>query len=122
MRKAMLTAALIAAAVSTGALAADMLPLKQGIYVPVKRPCKGASNAEIVNYWGGKSSFGSAQASCTISKMTRNGNVFTITDKCADIRGGGEIVGGPTVVTIASPTNFTMAGEAYRFCGAKVQF
>jgi hypothetical protein len=99
-----------------------MLPLKQGICVPVKRPCNGASNAEIVNYWGGKSSFGSAHASCTISKMTRNANVFTITNKCADIRGGGAIVGGPMVVTITSPACFTMAGEAYRYRGAKVQF
>jgi hypothetical protein len=122
MRKATLTAALIVAAVSTGALATDMLPLKQGIYVPVKRPCKGASNAEILNYWGGDASFGSAQATCKISKLTRKGTVFTITDKCTDIRGGGEIVGGPTVVTIDSPTSFTMAGEAYRHCGTTVQF
>ena len=122
MRNAMITAALVAAAVSTGVRAADMLPLKQGIYVPANRPCKGASNAEIVNYWGGNSSFGSAQATCTISKLTHKGNVFTITDKCADIRGGGEIVGGPTVVTIAGPTSFTMGGEVYRYCGSKVQF
>ena len=121
MHKAMSTMALVAAAVSTGALAADMLPLKQGIYVPANRPCKGASNAEIVNYWGGKESFGSAQATCTISKVTHKGNVYTITDKCADIRGGGEIVGGPTVVTIASPTSFTREGQAYRYCGTKVQ-
>ena len=52
-----------------------MLPLKPGLYVPVKSACKGASNAEIVNYWGGKSSLGSAQAECTISKMTKNGKV-----------------------------------------------
>jgi hypothetical protein len=122
MRKATLTQALIAAAVSTGAFAADMLPLKQGLYVPANRPCKGASNAEIVNYWGGNASFGSSQAECKISKMTRKGNVFTINDKCADIRGGGEIVGGPTVVTIASPTQFTLEGKAYRYCGTKVQF
>jgi len=122
MRKAALTVALMVATVCTGALAEDMLPLKQGIYVPANRPCKGASNAEIVNYWGGRSSFGSVQATCTISKMTRNGNVFTITDKCADIKGGGEIVGGPTVVTIASPTGFTMGRETYRHCGTKVQF
>ena len=102
MRNATLTTVLFATAVSTGVLAADMLPLKQGIYVPANRPCKGASNAEIVNYWGGKASLGSAQATCTISKMAQKGNVFTITDKCVDIRGGGEIVGGPTVVTIAS--------------------
>ena len=70
MRNAMITAALVAAAVSTGVRAADMLPLKQGIYAPANRPCKGASNAEIVSYWGGNSSFGSAQATCTISKLT----------------------------------------------------
>lgn len=100
----------------------DMLPLKQGIFVPANRPCKGASNAEIVNYWGGKSSFGSSQAECTIVRMSRKGNVFSITDKCADIRGGGEIEGGPTVVTIASPTSFSRDGETYRWCGTKVQF
>lgn len=115
-------AVVMAAACCTGALAADLLPLKQGIYVPANRPCKGASNAEIVNYWGGNSSFGSAQAECTISKVTRDDNVFTITDKCVDIRGGSEIVGGPSVVTIASPTSFKRAGEVYRHCGTKVQF
>jgi hypothetical protein len=117
-------AALIAAAVSaaTSAIAADLLPLKQGLYVPAKSACKGASNAEIVNYWGGKSSLGSAQATCTISKLTRDGKVFTITDQCTDDRSGGKIVGGPTVLTIDSPTRFTRAGEAYRYCGTERQF
>jgi hypothetical protein len=122
MRNVMLGAAIVAAAFAKGALAADMLPLEQGIYVPLQRPCKGASNAEMLSYWGARSAFSSAQARCTIAKMTRNGNVYTITDKCADIRGGGEIVGGPTVVTIASPTRFTLAGTSYRYCGPKVQF
>jgi hypothetical protein len=122
MRKATLTTVLIATVVSTGVLAADMLPLKQGIYVPANRPCKGASNAEIVNYWGGNASLGSAQAICKISKVTQKGRVFTINDTCVDIRGGGEIVGGPTVVTITGPASFTRAGETYRYCGAKVQF
>jgi len=54
--------------------------------------------------------------------VTRKDNIFTITDKCADIQGGGEIIGGPTIVTITSPTSFTMAGVAYRYCGTKVQF
>jgi hypothetical protein len=115
----MITAAVAA---STPAIAADMLPLKPGLYVPAKSACKGASTAEIVNYWGGKSSFGSAQATCTIVKMTKNGKVFTITDKCTDIRGGGEIAGGPTVVTIDSPTRFTRDSEAYRYCGTERQF
>ncbi|MBE2241688.1 MAG: hypothetical protein IAE86_02965 [Burkholderiaceae bacterium] len=122
MHKPTLAMIALAVAACTGAFAQDMLPLKQGLYVPANRPCKGASNAEIVNYWGGKSSFGSAQATCTISTLTRNGKVFTITDKCVDIQGGGEIVGGPTVVTIANPTSFTLAGQTYRYCGTKVQF
>lgn len=122
MLKLTRAAVVMAAVCCTGAFAADMLPLKQGIDVPANRPCKGASNAEIVNYWGGKSSFGSAQAECTISKLTRDGNVFTITDKCVDTRGGSEIVGGPSVVAIASRTSFTRWGEVYRHCGTKVQF
>jgi hypothetical protein len=99
-----------------------MLPLKQGIYVPVGRPCKGASNAEIVNYWGGKSAIGAAQAECTIKSLTRNGNLFTIKDQCRDIQSGGLIVGGPSVIRITNPANFTMAGTSYRYCGTKVEF
>jgi hypothetical protein len=114
--------ALIASALATATHAADLLPLKQGLYVPAKSACKGASTAEIVNYWGGKSSIGSAQAECTIIKMTKNGKVFTITDKCTDIRGGGQIAGGPTVLTIDSPTRFTRDSEAYRYCGTERQF
>ncbi len=114
--------ALLVAAFAPSTHAADLLPLKQGLYVPAKSACRGASNAEIVNYWGGKSSLGSAQAECTIRKVTKNGNVYTITDNCADIRSGSPIVGGPTVITIASPTSFSRAGEAYRYCGTERQF
>jgi hypothetical protein len=122
MLKVRFPATLIAAAFATATHAADLLPLKQGLYVPVKSACKGASSAEIVNYWGGKSSFGSAQATCTISKLTRDGKVFTIIDQCTDDRSGGKIVGGPTVVTIDSPTRFTRGGESYRYCGTERQF
>jgi hypothetical protein len=54
--------------------------------------------------------------------LTRDGSFFSITYKCADIRGDGEIAGGATVVTIANTTSFTRSGEAYRYCGSKVQF
>jgi hypothetical protein len=70
--------------------------------------------AEIVNCWGGKSSIGSAQTECTIIKMTKNRKVFTITDPCTDLRGGRQIAGGPTVLTIDSPTRFTRDNEACR--------
>ncbi len=122
MPKLISLVALLVAVFATPTHAADPLPLKQGLYVPVTSACKGASNAEIVNYWGGKSSLGSAQAECTISKLAKSGKVFTITDKCADIRSGAQITGGPTVVTIDSPTRFTRDGQTYRYCGTERQF
>ena len=122
MKTLSISAALIAVMIPSAALAADLLPLKNGIFVPLKSACKGASNAEMVNYWGGKSSIGGSKAECTISKVTNKGNVYTITDKCRDIQGGGEIAGGPTIITIGSATSFTMGGTSYKYCGTKVQF
>ena len=115
-------ALLVALFTSTGAVAADLLPLKQGIYVPVARPCRGASNADIVSYWGGKSSIGAAQGECTIKSMTRKGNVFILKDQCRDIQSGDVIEGGSTMLAISSPTSFLMSGTAYRYCGPKVVF
>jgi len=122
MRTAMLTMVLICAVFSINAFAADMLPLKQGIYVPDDRPCKSASNSEIVSYWGGDDSLGSQRTTCKITKMTRKGNVFTIAAKCQDDWTGSEIVGGPTVVTINSQTSFIRDNETYRYSGPKMQF
>ena len=116
------TFALFALATSTSALAADLLPLRQGIYVPVGRACKGASNAEMVNYWGGKSAIGVAQATCTIRSLKKSGKTFTLKDECRDLQSGDMIKGGPTVLTIAGPTGFRMNGTAYRYCGPKVQW
>lgn len=107
---------------SSAALAADMLPLKQGIYVPVGRACKGASNADMVNYWGGKSSIGASQAECTIKKVSHKGTAYTVTDECRDIQSGDVIAGEPFKLIIKNPTNFVMNGTSYRYCGAKVQF
>lgn len=107
---------------SSGAIAADMLPLKQGIYVEVGRPCKGASNAEIVNYWGGKSSIGTSQGECTIKTLMHKGNVFTLKDQCKDLQSGELIEGDATIVTISNSTNFRINGTSYRYCGVKRQF
>ena len=108
--------------VSSSVVAADMLPLKQGIYVPVATACKGAPNSEIVNYWGGRSSIGVSQAECTIKKLSKKGSVYTLVDQCKDIQSGDTIEGGPTVVTIKGPTSFAMSGVSYKYCGTKVQF
>ena len=122
MRRMFRSAAVVAVLASTTAIAADLLPLKQGIYVPVARPCRGASNAEIVNYWGGKSSIGAAQGECTIKSVSRKGTTFTIKDVCRDIQSGDIIQGDATVLTITNPQSFRMSGVAYRYCGTKVQF
>lgn len=107
---------------SSSVVAADMLPLKQGIYVPVATACKGAPNSDIVNYWGGKSSIGVSQAECTIKKLSKKGSVYILLDQCKDIQSGDVIEGGPTVVTVRGPTSFVMSGVSYKYCGTKVQF
>jgi hypothetical protein len=112
----------IALVASSSALAADLLPLMRGIYVPASAACKGASNAEIVNYWGGDSGIGVAQAECKIKQVTRKANVYTLTGECRDIQGGDLIEVGPTDLTIINSTAFEMSGTAYRYCGAKAQF
>jgi hypothetical protein len=112
----------ITATLAGPAFAADLLPLKNGIFVPKNVACKGASNADMVNYWGGRASIGVSQAECTITKVSHVGASYTVTDKCTDTQGGGAIEGGPRKLVIASPTNFTMDGTAYKYCGPKVQF
>ena len=107
---------------STNAIAADLLPLKTGIYVPANVACKGASNADIVNYWGGKSGIGVAQAECTIKTVSNKGDVYTFTDECRDIQSGEAIEGGQTVLTIRGAAAFEMFGTQYRYCGTKVEF
>jgi hypothetical protein len=112
----------IAIAASGSAFAADLLPLKNGIYVPKNVACKGASNADIVNYWGGKSGIGVAQAECTIKAVSHKANVYTYKDECRDIQSGDLIEGGETVLTVRSATAFDLFGTAYRYCGTRVQF
>lgn len=122
MRLPLLCAGSLSLLAASAVIAADLLPLKQGIYVPADRPCKGASNAEIVNYWGGKNSIGASQGDCTIKTVTHKGKIYTLMDQCRDIQSGDVIAGGPTVLTINNPTSFRMNETAYRYCGTKVQF
>jgi len=107
--------------VSTSAAATDLLPLKQGIYVPVGRACRGASNADIVNYWGGRHSLGTSQGECTIKNLTRAGRVYTIKDLCKN-SDGQVIGGGDTTVRISGLNSFILNGSHFRYCGPKVIF
>lgn len=104
---------------ATAAAAPDMLPLRHGIFVPTDVACRGASNAAMVNYWGGRSAIGSGGATCTIQRVTHIGTAYTFTDTCRDVASGESIEGGRTVLTIASPTAFRMNGTDYRYCGPR---
>lgn len=110
----------------TAAAPANLLPLKEGIYVPAGSKCRGASRAEMVNYWGGRSSIGNGMATCEITKVSHTGTTYTYTDICTDIASGEKIDGStPTVLTIASPTSFRMGDgkdmTSYTYCGPRPQ-
>lgn len=111
---------------ASAVVAADLIPLKSGIYVPAASACKGASRAEMVNYWGGKSSIGSGMATCEIKKVSHAGNVYKYTDECTDIASGEKISGDtPTTLTILTPASFRMGtgrdATTYKYCGARPQ-
>lgn len=119
-------ASLPAFAATAAAAAPDLIPIRQGIYVPAASACKGASRAAMVNYWGGNSSIGNGMATCTIRKMiARKGNSYTFTDICTDIISGDKIEGGPITLTVLGPAAFRMetGGEAtaYKYCGPRPQ-
>lgn len=114
-----LALALVAPSSASAVAAADMLPLTQGIYVPQGVACRGASNADMVNYWGGSSGIGVAQASCTITRLSKSGQRYTLHDRCTDNQSGDVIEGGPTRLVISGPRAFTMNGKAYRYCGPR---
>lgn len=121
-RPSHLAAVALAASSSIAVAAADLLPLKQGIYVPAGRACRGASNADMVTYWGGRSSIGAAQATCTITRLSKRGNVYTIADRCKDVQFGQSMGAGHSVLTITALTTFTRDGTRYRYCGPRALF
>jgi hypothetical protein len=126
--------ALLGVTTASAVLAADMLPLKHGIYVDVHVPCKGAPNADTVSYWGGRNGINASKAACTIKKLNRHGQNYDLRRTC-------RLVEGPYVghshdrlrLTILTRTSFIIRPErhwkgftfediTYRYCGPKVQF
>jgi hypothetical protein len=110
---------------ATAVSATDLLPLKNGIYVPARSACRGASRAEMINYWGGRSSIGSAMATCEIKKISHRGHVYTYKDVCTDIQSGEAIVSDATTLTVLGPASFRMNigkdAATYKYCGARPQ-
>ena len=115
---------------ASAAAASDMLPLKRGIYVDVGVPCKGASNADTLSYWGKDNGINQAHASCRVTSLSKKGPHYDLGRTC-------RLVQGPYIghrkdrlrLTILSRTSFVAhwrgfqpEDTTYRYCGLKVQF
>ena len=115
MRRFLVIPLLIAAA------PADRLPLAHGIFVASESPCRGASNVEIISYWGGDNALNVAQAEYIVKSLRHSGNRWTIRRHCTSIHD--DDLGEDTItLTIAGPKAFTLDKIPYRWCGTKVQF
>ena len=112
---------LLATPLLLAATPADRLPLAQGIFVDASAPCKGASNADTMSYWGGDNALNVSQAECTIKSLHKAGGKWTIRRHCSSIQGAD--LGDDTItLAIAGPKAFTLDRTRYRWCGMKVQF
>jgi len=129
IRRAGLT--LLAGFTASATVAADMLSLERGIYVDIHVPCKGASNADIVSYWGKDNGINVSKAACSIKAMNMNGQRYNLRRACRDVYGVSwhdELN-----ITVLTRTSFILRPEqrwadvprqetTVRYCGPKVQF
>lgn len=91
MRLNLATIAITVLLGSSVAQAADLLPLKRGIYVPRDIPCDQRSNATVQSFWGDR--LNTSHEIGKIASVTRTGGVFHLTMGMKDIDGEGEQVG-----------------------------
>ncbi len=86
----------------------EPLPLKHGTYVG-----KHGGNADTFYYNG--EGISSPRVTCKITKITRNGNIYNITQECVG-EDGKDIE--ESTLTIKSKTSVITNGETYDFRGA----
>jgi hypothetical protein len=114
--------------ISSGAIAADLLPLQRGIYVEAGTACKGASNADTLSYWGDRNGINDQQTGCEITNLKREGSTYSLKRNCTSGRFGGSSHD-EVKVTIMSGTSFVfhpwaalgLPSRTFRYCGPKVQ-
>ena len=124
-----LTAAPLLLLSASGAVAADMLPLAKGIYVVVRTPCKGASNADTLSYWGNDNGINGSKTKCRITKLVKWAATFSLQRTCTEIHFNGSF-NDEARITVRNRTwfisharpEFGTPEQTYRYCGAKVQF
>ena len=93
-----------------------MLPLKRGIYVDRRVPCKGASNLATISYWGGNNGLNVAKGKCRIERIRRSGRAYVLNRTCSS--GYSDEV----QITVRGRSAFRLDGVTYRYCGEKVRF
>ena len=111
---------------ASGAVAADLLPLTRGIYVREGTPCRGASNANVVSYWGEDNGLNVSRTACRIDRMTRSGSAYALHRTCREITSGGQFTDRVNL-TILGRTSFIFQGrpqfapedETYLYCGPR---
>ena len=129
MRVSVASAAPIFLFISSGAIAADLLPLQRGIYVEAGTPCRGASNADTLSYWGVRNGINDQQTRCEIVKLKQDGSTYLLKRKCTSVPFGGSRRD-EVKATILSRTSFVfhpwkangLPSRTFRYCGPKVQF
>lgn len=110
---------------STGAAAADLLPLARGTYVREDVPCRRASNATTLSYRGGRNGLNIQRQICTIRRMTRRGATYSLGRNCEDIRDD-TFFSDRVTVTIRDRRSFILhtpftppGGTRFRYCGRR---
>jgi hypothetical protein len=112
----------------TCAVAADTLPLRRGIYVQAGIPCKGASNADTLSYWGEDNGINGQQTACKITAMHRDGPLYSVNRTCTSLRFGGSF-NDHVKITVLNQRVFKLRARRahgatermFRYCGPKVQ-
>jgi hypothetical protein len=118
------SAALLCLLAGSAAAAADMLPLKHGIYVDTHVACKGASNVDTLSYWGKENGINAQRTECHITKLSKNRATYVLNRMCRDISGSGMFTDHVTI-KVVNGSSFTLVGDppiTYRYCGPRVQF
>jgi len=113
----------VMAAFSAEAIAKDLLPLEQGIYVREDVACDRRSNAAVMSFWG--DSLNSSPVRCKIKNLKVDGNIYSFKGACTEIRSE-ETFEQDQVVRIQSKKSFAAKdwdGDEwtnYRWCARKM--
>jgi hypothetical protein len=121
--------ALLTGLTATSVAAADLLPLKRGIYVDIHVPCKGASNADTLSYWGESNGINESKIACRIKHLSNKGAAYSLQRRCKAIDFEGRFEDSVNVIILDRQT-FTISGghrlgqpdRTLRYCGPKAQF